>query len=103
MLLDVTGARLAALLLRLGEKPAAMLGYSEPCSAKTFSQAWRSAACAAGKVGLAAIACSTSAFRAGERNKVHHCPGMSRPCTKCCVSPPATGAEAVCAEIGSEL
>jgi hypothetical protein len=50
----------------------------DPLDNFAFSCASRSVPFAASKVGFALIACSTSAVSAGEWNRVHLCPGMSR-------------------------
>ena len=78
-------------------------GSRLPRVARTFSRAWRRAACAAATSGLCASACSTRPVSEGEPNSVHHWAGRSAPSSKRCAVPPAVGVAAVAVGSGRSV
>ena len=62
-----------------------------------ISRAWRSAAWAACRLGLAVSASVTSPLSGREWKSVHHSPGISLSITNFCDAPPAPGEEIVAA------
>src|SRR6185312_2977800 len=90
------GAMSADCRVRTAEAPAVTVGKKAPRCASVVSWAWRSAAWAALRSGLAFSAWAIRSFSGWEWNRVHQSPGRSVSPTNRCAAPAAiAGTDAV--------